>query len=668
MTHHARWRPLRRFGSLVLAALAITCGITLAPAYAAGSWQLADVARIAAITQLQALPGDRFAFTVERANLNSARYETSSWWVGGADTVPPMAAPEDDGTLSPDGRQWLIVQISIDSSLAVKSVNGGKPKVLVSPQEFSEIFDASWSPDGKWIAYVLDDGIQRSPAWRFGAYVLDQRASLTETSPRSDRHIWVVSSDGSARHELTLDKYTYGESAPRWTADGRFLITTRSQTGLANDTSKQWVKIDASTGETTVLPGSTNCTDVLTSGSGERLASLCPVGGDPVARVDVMVDGVDLTGGLDLNATGAQWLADGSLVASIQDGLATRLYRLTSDGAAPYPLTPPSIHVERFVVSADGGAIAYVASSETQPSELFTMSLDGSHVRQVTHLNDELNAPAPVAPQVVTWSGPFGKTLSGLVFAPPDASSTTPLIVWVVGPRDAVNIGFDAPAQYFVSHGYTVFEPNARGSTAYGDWSGKSLVGDWVNGPQSDIEDGIGAVERLALVDPKRRFLLGLRDGGYTAAWLIGHTNSFAAAVSGFGFTSLPLYYAYSDHAYMVARYFGSEPLARAAQLLVKESPITYVDQVTTPTLFFAAYDDKSTPIETIYPMYRRLVDRHVPTVLWRYGGGLSPVDQVPEERLYIILQIAQWFGQYGGIKIDECMPGSATPVQFIAP
>jgi dipeptidyl aminopeptidase/acylaminoacyl peptidase len=647
----------------------LTLGIALmmnsASARAAETWHLADIARVADIADLRTAGSTDFIFTVRRANLDAARYEYSDWRFAAASSAPPTSSPISDDIPSPDGSQLLNLNSSINSSLAVRFLGQAKPKVLFAPPQFTEIFGASWSPDGKSIAFVLDAGLREDAAWRASVSTIDPRAALTETYPQSPRQLWVIDVVTSARRQLTHDSLTYSEAAPRWTPDGLWLITTRSSTGLANDTSTQWVKVDVNTGQTVEIPGSTNCTDVLPSPSGARLASLCPLNGDPIARTDVIVDGNDLTAALDLNARAIRWVDDDTLIVLIQDGMAERLYRVMRDGRPPQPLTPSTVNVERFAVSSSTKIIAYVGSSETQPPEIYAMSSDGAATRQVSHINDSTNLPAAVDPKIVTWIGPSGKALSGLLFAPPGASLSTPLIVWVGGPRDGFNLGFDRVAQYFASHGYTVFEPNVRGSLVYGDWSGKALSGDWAVGPQSDSEAGIAEVQRLGVSSTQRRFLLGLKGGGYMSAWLVGHTKRFAAAVSGFGFTSLPLYYAFSNRAYIVARYFGEQPLGRNAQLLAAQSPISYVGQVTTPTLFLASGDDHTAPIEAIYPMYRELVAKGTPTILWRYAE-YSRMDDMPQEWLNVYLQAAQWFAKYGGIKIDEQMPGTAQPIKML--
>ena len=59
------------------------------------------------------------------------------------------------------------------------------------------------------------------------------------------------------------------------------------------------------------------------------------------------------------------------------------------------------------------------------------------------------------------------------------------------GPEARDTLAFDPWAQYFVSLGYAVFQPNFRGSDGFGRAFAESGYGEWGRKMQDDISDGL---------------------------------------------------------------------------------------------------------------------------------------------------------------------------------
>ena len=82
--------------------------------------------------------------------------------------------------------------------------------------------------------------------------------------------------------------------------------------------------------------------------------------------------------------------------------------------------------------------------------------------------------------------------------------------------------------------GYAVFQPNYRGSVDLGrsHW----LAGDkkWGYQMQDDIEDGVNALIKKGIADPKKLAMFGWSYGGYAAFTANRYPNAFAK-ISGTG-------------------------------------------------------------------------------------------------------------------------------------
>jgi dipeptidyl aminopeptidase/acylaminoacyl peptidase len=100
-----------------------------------------------------------------------------------------------------------------------------------------------------------------------------------------------------------------------------------------------------------------------------------------------------------------------------------------------------------------------------------------------------------------------------------NASGRTPLVVLPHGgPGSRDYGGFDWIAHFLATRGYTVLQPNFRGSAGFGsDWE-EAGFGEWGIGVmQHDITDGVTALIDEELADPERVCIVGASYGGYAA-------------------------------------------------------------------------------------------------------------------------------------------------------
>jgi dipeptidyl aminopeptidase/acylaminoacyl peptidase len=135
-------------------------------------------------------------------------------------------------------------------------------------------------------------------------------------------------------------------------------------------------------------------------------------------------------------------------------------------------------------------------------------------------------------------------------------------------------------------------------------------------------------------VDDRRLGVSGYSYGGFLTNWVITHTTRFAAAVSGAGISNWISDYGTSDIPRTKESEFSGPPWEpQGHQTLEKQSPIEYVANVKTPTLFVNGEADARVPIEEAEQMYRALRKLRVPARMVRYPdtyhGGWSPWNTV---------------------------------------
>ena len=121
-----------------------------------------------------------------------------------------------------------------------------------------------------------------------------------------------------------------------------------------------------------------------------RLYTVPADGGSPVC----------LTAAFDRNcepltgAGGPQWLGrTGALLFQVEDEGNVALYRVAAaGGGAPERLIGGTRQVTAFSASRDGALIAFAATDDTSPPEIFVCRADGTGERQLTDLNREWKA------------------------------------------------------------------------------------------------------------------------------------------------------------------------------------------------------------------------------------------------------------------------------------
>jgi tricorn protease len=102
---------------------------------------------------------------------------------------------------SPDSRS--IAFSSTDGKLRVVGAEGGKPTDLLT-SHYGNMSGVTWSPDGKWIAYVKPD--------------------FTRVGD-----VYIIASTGGEEHKVTNE--AYAESNPRFSGDGKKLFFQRNESG-----------------------------------------------------------------------------------------------------------------------------------------------------------------------------------------------------------------------------------------------------------------------------------------------------------------------------------------------------------------------------------------------------------------------------------------------------
>jgi Tol biopolymer transport system component len=107
----------------------------------------------------------------------------------------------------------------VDKQIVVMQPDGSD-RILLSDAGRADLAPA-WSPDGERIAFTSGEGSESDTAYENPPEIL------------GTRRIWLASSDGSDKRQLTDDP-AYADGFPQWSADGAHILFVRQQAAAIN--------------------------------------------------------------------------------------------------------------------------------------------------------------------------------------------------------------------------------------------------------------------------------------------------------------------------------------------------------------------------------------------------------------------------------------------------
>jgi dipeptidyl aminopeptidase/acylaminoacyl peptidase len=222
-----------------------------------------------------------------------------------------------------------------------------------------------------------------------------------------------------------------------------------------------------------------------------------------------------------------------------------------------------------------------------------------------------------------------------------------PLILSIHGgPHGMSGWAFNPAFQVYAARGYAVLFVNPRGSSGYGQKFSDGTLNEWGGGDYKDLMTGVDeALRRYPWIDQNRMGVTGGSYGGFMTNWIITQTPRFKAAVASASVSNLISFYSTSLYQDLVHAEFGGFPWDNY-DLLWQWSPLKYVKQAQTPTMFLHGEQDNDVHITQAEEMYTALRRRGVESVFVRYpreGHGLRE----PKHRVDALERTLGWFDRF---------------------
>jgi dipeptidyl aminopeptidase/acylaminoacyl peptidase len=584
------------------------------------------------------------------------------------------AFKDSEPRLSPDGtRLAYLSNRSGKTQIHVRWLDSGQEAQITDAQQSPS--NLVWSPDGKWIGYEArvpgkPDWNPKMPEKPPGAKWADPPIIVTKLRWRENgvgliqpgySQIFAIPSTGGTPKQVSSGDYNHNGTFA-WSGDGKWIYASTNRIpdaeySLEGGDIYAYSVDDGSVKQLTTRKGPDS--DPVPSPGGKKIAY---IGHDwkfqsyTVNHLYVMdSDGKNtknLTASLDRDVRGPHWSWDGkTLYFLVDDRGNTQLYSADPESGEVKAVTSGVQQLGEFSL-ANNLMAATVRTTPTEPGDITMVPVykQGPAIK-LTHVNDSLISQYQLgAVEELTYDSFDGKNMQGWIIKPPnfDSSKKYPFILDIHGgPHAMYGVGFQHELQIQAARGYVVLYLNPRGSTGYGEEFGNIIHTKYPGDDFTDLMKGVDQMITKGYIDPKKLCVTGGSGGGLLTAWIIGHTDRFAAAVSQYPVTNWITQAGTADGGYVhSALWLKAFPWEQPQQFL-EHSPIYYAKNFKTPTMVITGEADLRTPIAESEELYFALKAQKIPAVLVRVPDEFHGIRGRNSHYIEKIEHIMAWMDRY---------------------
>ncbi|WP_236795121.1 S9 family peptidase [Amycolatopsis sp. GM8] len=268
-------------------------------------------------------------------------------------------------------------------------------------------------------------------------------------------------------------------------------------------------------------------------------------------------------------------------------------------------------------VTASGDQIAAVVSTAYEPPEVYAGPRRGP-LKRLSDTHSDLRGVEWGIRERLSYQASDGLELDGLLILPTGKSRVDGPFPTVTlahgGPygrhADRLQLGWYPTGQWLATAGYAVFLPNPRGGQGHGHEFAASVAGAVGLGEWTDIVTGIDLLVAEGVADPDRLGIGGWSHGGFMAAWAVGQTTRFRAALMGAGISDWGMLAATGMYGRAEAALGGSHGWeSPGPHPHDKLSPISYASRIRTPVLIVHGAADTNVPVSQGEYFHRALTN-----------------------------------------------------------
>lgn len=527
----------------------------------------------------------------------------------------PVVSPSGDWIAfysSRTGRNEIWV-LDIEDEEVTQVSDGGVPK--------SGSWALLWAPDGERLFFEKSVGGERENNIYSVALngnveqitdINDKRCILREVSPNNRFLLFTTDKHGQwylYRHDLhtgeteQLTEIVWSNHIAGFSPDGR-RVAFPAPTGEAEqydeaNTARELAVADGDGSQSHVLDVGTPQEEVISRAwhpDNNRLFVTC-TGGRATRHglYDLTDDTVDWFGESDIEEEPVTYLPQKQAFLVVRKRELSSVPRLYPLDGKPYTLDvpegvvnfPPAISEPSLSLTT--GEIVFSHTTPDTPARLLHFDLTTGEYDTYLDSPEVNDGRSFVDATEISYESSDGLEINGLLYD--SGKRPSPAVVRVKGgPDGRITKHFNPFVQLLVENGYTVFEPNYRGSEGRGQEFKEMAFGNIGDGDAADVAAAGEWLASRSWIDDKRIAVYGHSHGAYLVYMvMVTYPTLWAAGIAWNGFTdSLALK---DEHAAGHAEWLLGEREENKA-LWRERSPITYVEQIERPILMLHAEND----------------------------------------------------------------------------
>ncbi len=629
--------------------------------------------------------GKHVVFTVSQTDWKENRTDTEIWISKNGGTPFQLTNNPEGSSSSP---RW-----SPDSKwIAFTSERGNKNQIHVIRADGGEAFPVTrtedgvggfvWSPDGKKIAFTMTEKEEKSDKTRkerYGSYAVeDEEYRLTR--------LWAIEfdpaflefyplpcyeTDSAKKADLCLkwpepepliDSVDFTITGFEWSPDGKMIAFNHQPDPLINS----WTKSDISilhVDTKKIMPlvqnpaadgfldWSPDSRSILYSSDVDNATSNFYMNSQ-YFRIDIDgSNGKELATGFDENLSSLTWTKKGIYCTAYQQTVRP-LFLMDPDKGSLKPILATPARIYAFTLSKASDKMAIMGVNDESLVEIYLTDLTNNPPKKITDFTSQISNWKYSRSEVITWKSRDGATIEGILHKPMDydPGKKYPLLINIHGGPTGISVPSPVPAYVYpilqwLDKGALVLMPNYRGSAGYGEDFRKLNVENLGVGDMWDVMSGIDYLDQMGMIDTDKMGAMGWSQGGYISAFLTTNTDRFKAISVGAGISNWMTYYVNTDIHPFTRQYLKATPWENE-EIYRKTSPMTNINNASTPTLIQHGEFDRRVPIPNAFELFQGLQDVGVETRLIIYKGFGHGISK-PKEQLAAMWHNWQWFGKY---------------------
>ncbi len=616
--------------------------------------------------------GNTVVYSRNWINLIDDKRESDLWIVNADGTKGRFFENGANGQWSPQGDRVLFTKSGEPSGtqMFIKYVGEeGEPTQITRLEKSPG--SITWSPNGEYIAFLMtvDDNTNWAidiPAKPKGAKWTAAPKVVDKVSYRRDRvgfvedgyrQIFVVPADGGSARQITTGDWNVSGGFS-WTPDGKHIVFSslrEPEAEYARGQSNLYT-VEVGTGKIEQLTDRDGAeSSPRVSPDGKRVAYIGSIN-TPTFYKKRRIFSVDLTGknekvlsdDLDRSPASIHWGDNSQGIYFDVDNKGTRNLHYVDLRGKIKDITEGNHMLRISDLNSSGKAVA-TWTNYYNPADVGVIDLASGNIDQITKVNADILDFVELGKVEEVWYKSVGdQDIQGWLVYPPnfDASKKYPLILRIHGgPHAMYNVGFNYNNQIHAADGYLLLYTNPRGSTGYGYDFANAIQNAYPGDDYHDLMNGVDEIIKRGFVDENKLYVYGGSGGGVLTSWIVGHTDRFAAASVNYPVINWLSFVGTTDG---IGWYdnFKNKPWEDPTEH-IKRSPLTYVGNVTTPTMLMTGVKDLRTPISQTEEFYQALKVEKVPTVMVRFNEEFHGTSSKPSNFLRTMGYLNGWFGKY---------------------